>query len=240
MARLSGVVGLHPVALDLDDHASIGRALEQVVAEAGGLEVLVNNAGSGEFGALDRMSHIDLSRQFQTLVFGPMEVIRCALPAMRKRGRGLIINIGSLAGQFPTPYMGGYSAAKAAFGALSWNLQMELAAEHIRVVEILPGDTDTGFHEAMRCEPPSIDSDSPSACAMRRVYARIERNMRVAPPAEKVVAAVNSVLDNEAAGLAPIRVGNRFQSTLAPLLARLVPRSLVRWALLRYYRLTPH
>src|ERR1041385_4818532 len=108
--RLPELPGFHPVVMDLSQ-----PSLPADVP----FEVLINNAGAAVFGPLETLP-VDLVReQFQLLVEGPLELIRLALPGMRARGVGTIINITSLAAQLPVPFMGPYNAGKAALSSLT-------------------------------------------------------------------------------------------------------------------------
>lgn len=227
----------HPLALDLEDEASIRAGAEQALAEAGRIDVLINNAGGGLLGALEAAEQARLEQQFQTLVFGPMALIRHLLPAMRAQDSGLIINVTSLAAEFPIPFMGVYSAAKAALSSLTWNLHMELLDSPVRVVEIRPGDIRTQFNHRLARLPD--DDTAPYRHNLERAFAVYDANMRRAPPPERVAEAVRRVV--EAGGAAPHRidVGRPFQARIAPMLAGLVPHAWVRMAVRRYYRLKP-
>jgi NAD(P)-dependent dehydrogenase (short-subunit alcohol dehydrogenase family) len=141
------VAGAEPVALDVDDSASRERAIAEVVAKAGRLDVLVNNAGYGQMGPLLTVSEDELHAQFETNVFAPMALARLALTkgGMLARRRGRIVNVGSIVAWLPSPFAGPYCASKAALRALSDVLRVELAPLGIRVVQIEPGPIESRF-----------------------------------------------------------------------------------------------
>ena len=200
-------------------------------AAAGGFEVLVNNAGSGHFGPLEYLSDTEVKDQFQLLVFGPLHLIRLLLPDLCET-RGKIINVSSLAAQYPIPYMGPYSAAKSALSTLSWTLQMELLHRQVEVVDLQPGDILTGFNERLPMSEAGAYRKS-----LERAFDVYDANQRRACGPERVGAALVRLVEANRRSPARVTVGSRFQAQLAPLLARVVPTRALRWGLMRYYRL---
>lgn len=232
--RVPRVSGLHPVALDLASQESIEAAVSSVHASAGGLDVLINNAGSGHWGPLEHLSDAEVKDQFQLLVFGPLHLIRLLLPDLRESG-GKIINVSSLAAQYPIPYMGPYSAAKSALSALSWVLQMELGHRQVEVVDLQPGDILTGFNERL----PRSHGNGAGAYreSLERAFEVFDANQRKACGPERVGESIVRLVEASRRSPARVAVGSRFQAGVAPLLARLVPTRALRWGLMRYYRL---
>ena len=235
LARLPLHGNFHPLALDLGDMGSIRPGVRRALEESGGFDVLINSAGSGIFTPLERLSHENMSRQFQLLVFAPMELTKLLLPGMRTIGRGLIVNITSLAAVFPIPYMGAYSACKAAMSTLSWTLEMELCDEPIRVVELRPGDIRTEFHKTMECHESLGEADASENIA--RAYRAYTENMENAPSPERVARLVSRLLDDDRGVPSQCNVGSAFQARIAPLLRNVSPRGWTRFALKKYYRL---
>ena len=234
--RVPRIPGLHPVALDLCSRDSIETGVAAARAEAGvPFDVIVNNAGSGHFGPLEQLSDDQVKEQFQLLVFGPLHVVRLLLPDLRER-RGRIVNVSSLAALYPIPYMGPYSAAKAALSALSWTLQMELCHEAIQVVDLLPGDIRTAFSERLpRSDPDAAPSYREN---LRRAFEVYDGNMRRAPQPACAGREIVRLVESERRLPPQVTVGSGFQAGVAPLLARLVPARWLRWGLRRYYRLS--
>src|SRR5689334_9769379 len=112
--RIPQLPHLHGVRLDLMDSNSIEQAFNGALGEAGHFDVVINNAGSGHFGAAEHLTDPEIESQFRVLVFGQLQLMRLAMAAMRAQGRGLIINVSSLASRLPVPFMAAYNAAKAA------------------------------------------------------------------------------------------------------------------------------
>ena len=233
-ARLPRISGLHPVALDLGSPESIRSAVAAARESAGAFDVLVNNAGSGRFGPIEHMDDDHVRDQFQVLVFGPLQVLRLLLPDLCET-RGKIINVSSLATQYPIPYMGPYSAAKAALSTLTWTLQMELGDRGVQVVDLQPGDILTGFNDRL----PKTAPEEAGAYreSQQRAFAVYDANQRRACGPERVGESIVRLVESERPLPPRVTVGSRFQAGLAPLLARLVPTRMLRWGLRRYYRL---
>jgi short-subunit dehydrogenase len=221
--------------MDLNDPDGIRLCVARALDEAGGFDVLINNAGSGVYWPADQLSREKIIEQFQSMVFAPMELTRLLLPGMRARGRGLVVNITSLASLFPIPYMGAYNACKAAMSALSWTLEMELCREPIRVVEVRPGDIRTDFHQTMERHASLGDADADENIV--RAYRAYTENMERAPSPERVARLVSRLVDREGWLPSRINVGSTFQARIAPLLSNVSPQAWTRFVLAKYYRL---
>ena len=135
-------LALEVIPLDVCDPASIAAAFAHAAA-AGPLDVLVNNAGVELRSSIEDASDEDVRRQFDTNVFGVLRTIRAALPAMRARRSGTIVNVSSIAGIVARPYGGLYAASKHALEAISEALHFEVQPFGIRVVLIEPGQYGT-------------------------------------------------------------------------------------------------
>ncbi len=127
------------LALDVRRDASVRACIDRVVAECGHIDVLVNNAGIALQGAVEETSLDEIKELFETNFFGAIRMIRAVLPLMRKRRRGRIINIGSVAGFLPMPYSAAYCASKHALHGLSESLDHEVRDLGIRVSVVEPG-----------------------------------------------------------------------------------------------------
>ena len=140
------------VPLDLADPASCYAAVPTVVAAAGQLDVLVNCAGTGGLAPLEEAPDADAHRIFEVNVFGPMRLIRAAVPRMRAGGGGRIVNVTSLNDIAPAPFGGWYSASKSALMSLSYVLGAELAGTGITVTVVAPGFFRTGMSQRLPSE----------------------------------------------------------------------------------------
>lgn len=132
-------------ALDVNDRASIESALARAMKEFGQIDVLVNNAGYGLMGAFETLSVEQIQRQFDTNVFGMMEVTRAVLPHFRQRNAGLLINVASMVGRVPLPLYSVYNSSKFAVEGFTEGLSYELEPFNVHVKLIEPGSVKTDF-----------------------------------------------------------------------------------------------
>ena len=134
-----------PLLLDVTDFASIPSAIAAAERDVGSVDVLVNNAGYGHEGVVEESSMDDLQRQFAANVFGPVAMMQAALPGMRKRRRGHIVNITSMGGFITMPGISFYCGSKFALEGISEALGKEVAAFGIRVTTLAPGQFRTDW-----------------------------------------------------------------------------------------------
>ncbi len=219
------VSGFHPLELSLNDPHSICAAWTRARSESGGFEIVINNAGDGWFEALSEVPLEKVRAQFETLFFGPLQLIKLALPDLREK-RGLLINVTSLAARLPIPYLAPYSAAKAALAALTSTLRLELAGSGVRIVDLQPGDIQTNFNNAMKPPPDGRP---------RAAWDAITESMNAAPGPEIVAAEILRLVHAKTAPPARV-VGDFLQARLAPLAARMLPARWMEQILLRHYR----
>jgi short-subunit dehydrogenase len=169
----------------------------------------------------------EMREKFEVLVFGHIDLIQRVLPSMRRRGRGLIINVTSLAAQLPIPLMAPYNAAKAAMSAFSASLGLELAGTGIQVVELQPGDIRTEFNASV-----FKGADHGYEALAQRAWAAVEHEIAVAPPPEIVARAVLRLIRWPR----PLVIaGGFFQAVVAARAARLLPRSWLLWGIRKYF-----
>jgi NAD(P)-dependent dehydrogenase (short-subunit alcohol dehydrogenase family) len=129
--------------LDVRDDASVNACINQVTARAGRLDILINNAGYGLSGAIEEATLDDAKALFETNFFGVLRLVKVVLPIMRAQGGGHIINMSSMAGFIPVPYLGLYCASKHALEGYSEALRYEVQQFGIHVSLIEPGDIRT-------------------------------------------------------------------------------------------------
>ncbi|MFE1954474.1 oxidoreductase [Streptomyces sp. NPDC059524] len=147
---LEDLVALAPdrvraLPLDVTDPGQVRQAVDTALKEFGRVDVLVNNAGYALRGALEELSDVELRRQFDTNVFGAVDVTRAVLPSMRARRGGHIVQISSVAGVSGTLGGGAYAGTKFALEGLSEGLAAEVAHLGIRVLIVEPGPFRTDF-----------------------------------------------------------------------------------------------
>ena len=230
-ARLPVLNGFHPVALDLSGRDSIAHAFAAAESDAGGFDVLINNAGGGHFGPAEMMPDDTLRTDFQVLVFGHIQLIQLALRGMRERKSGTIINVTSLAARLPVPFMASYNSAKAAMAAFGISLRLELHGSGIHLVDLQPADIRTGFNDAV-----ARFGTEAAAYAERveKTWRVVDRNMRNAPGPELVARRVSDLLKVDKSP-PQVTVGDIFQSRVAPFLIRFLPIRLQLWGIRKYY-----
>src|SRR5712692_4127751 len=148
-SRIQELPRLHPVKLDLLSPQSIEEAFNAALAEAGHIDVLINNAGAGHFGPAESLPIDVIENQFQLLVFAHIRLMQRAISAMRTGGGGLIINVTSLASRLPVPFMGAYNAAKAAMASFTMSIQLEFGDSRVHIVDLQPGDISTEFNQSV-------------------------------------------------------------------------------------------
>lgn len=230
LERIPKMPRLHPIRLDLADPVSIEEAFASTLAEAGHLDVLINNAGAGHFGPAELLPLDVIKSQFQILVFGQIQLMQLALQHMRPREEGLIINVTSLASRLPVPFMAAYNSAKAALASFTMSMQLEFAHSDVRIVDLQPGDIRTDFNEGVIV---SENVDRYNA-KIARTWEIVERNMKNAPGPDLVARQIVSLI--KSGEPAPrLTVGNVFESKIAPLIFRFLPQRVRVWGLKRYY-----
>jgi short-subunit dehydrogenase len=135
------------MACDVRDREDIGRALALTVHHFDRVDVWVNNAGVGIRDSVADMETTALRELFETNFFGAIACMQAVVPAMRKQGGGAILNISSVAGHIPVPFMTLYCASKFAVNALGKGARLELKRDHINVLTVCPGYVRTDFSE---------------------------------------------------------------------------------------------
>jgi short-subunit dehydrogenase len=233
-ARLPAVAGFTRVVLDLDSDASVDAAFHEAEAAAGGFDLVVNNAGYGLYGSFLEQDFADWRRQIDAMLVRTLRLSHQALRGMIARNRGALVNVSSLAVDFPLPFMSGYNVAKAGLAAFSESLMIETAGTGVMVIDFRPGDYRTNFNQAMQVKSsiPGPSGGLPST-RLRKAWAVLEANLQAAPPPAHAAADLRRALRRGRS--CTVRSGMLFQTWLAPLLVRLVSLDLRRAALIRYF-----
>lgn len=143
----NNVPNLAAIRLDVTDESSIKNAIDETVQKFGTIDAVVNNAGYGLVGAFEASTNEQIEKQFQTNVFGLMNVCREILPYFRERKSGVIINVASMGGRITFPLYSLYHATKWAVEGFSESLQYEVAQFGIRIKIIEPGPIKTDFYD---------------------------------------------------------------------------------------------
>ncbi|MBC7872184.1 MAG: SDR family NAD(P)-dependent oxidoreductase [Chitinophagaceae bacterium] len=136
-------VGAHPLCIDVTNEQSMTDAVKQIEAKHGAVDVLINNAGYGQMGPVEAITHEQWLHQYETNVFGLVRMAQLVIPAMRQEKHGRIINISSMGGQFTFPLAGAYHSTKYAVESINEALRFELKPFGIDVITIQPGPVTT-------------------------------------------------------------------------------------------------
>ena len=209
------LAGLHEqiaaIALDVRDPDACAAAIGD------GVDILVNNAGYGLEGTIEEVGDDELREQYEVNVFAVWRLCRLALPALRERGRGAIVNVSSFGGQAPFPNIGAYRSSKFAVEGITWTLHLETARLGIRVASVQPGLTGSDFDRNMR-RARGFDADGPYAALRRSAAATYPRMSPVALTPETVADAIVGWLAADSGPL-HVRVGEDADRMVAAITA---------------------
>lgn len=199
---------LHLLELDVTSDSSVEAAVKQALEIAGRIDVVINNAGFGVAGFAEATTVSQFQKNFDVNVFGVQRVSRAVLPAMRKQGNGLIVNISSIIGRMVMPFAASYVASKYALEGLSESYRYELAGTGVDVVIIEPGGFDTNFLANME---PAADNDrlksyGPLAEMPDKMWGGFAENLKGddAPDPQVVADAIAKLIETPA-GKRPLR-----------------------------------
>jgi len=209
------------ITIDVTKPETIKAGVNEVMKQAGKIDVLINNAGMGLGGEMELTSPEDRKKIFDTNLFGYIDMVNEVIPIMRKQKQGLIINIASLAGVFAIPYQGFYSASKFAVNGYSEALHYELKGSGIKVVVINPGDFKTNFTSS-RIMTPVQPANQAMFEKVVKVFEKDETNgidpKNCAKLIEKIIEKKNPCFRYVA--------GNFFEHKLSAFLKRILPDGL--------------
>ncbi|WP_308365808.1 MULTISPECIES: oxidoreductase [unclassified Microbulbifer] len=186
-AKAQPISGVELVEVDIRDEASVQRGIQTIIAQAGHIDVLVNSAGVTLLGATEETSIAEAQSLFDTNVLGILRTAQAVLPHMREQGSGRIVNVSSVLGFLPAPYMGLYSASKHAVEGLSETLDHEVRKFGIRVALVEPSFTKTNLD----INAPQTAAKIPAYDAERSVVSQaIQKNVHKAPQPDGVASTI--------------------------------------------------
>ena len=177
--------------LDVTRQDSVSQAVGYVIQQFGRIDVLINNAGYAQIGAIEELSDDQVQKMYDVNVFGVMRMIRAVVPYMRKQRAGQIINISSIAAKMVTPVNGSYSSTKFALEAISDALRLELEPFNIHVILIEPGAIKTNFDQTVHTYSDAIMTNPASPyLPLYRKYQHVSDGMRGQEPGPEAVSKV--------------------------------------------------
>ncbi|MDP2829589.1 MAG: SDR family NAD(P)-dependent oxidoreductase [Sulfuricellaceae bacterium] len=233
--KLAGL-GLESLLLDVSDSASIRAAMTEILARTGGrLDALFNNAGFGQPGAVEDLRREVLREQFETNVFGTIELTNAVIPVMRKQGHGRILINSSLLGYVSLPFRGAYNASKYALEGFADTLRLELRGSGIHVSLIEPGPIASRFRaNAFERYRQNIDA---GASFFRDTYRAMENRLTKPGPAQPFTLPPEAVLEKVIHALESrfprIRYPVTFPAWLFAVLKRVLPQFALDYVLSR-------
>ncbi|MFZ0893188.1 MAG: SDR family oxidoreductase [Candidatus Nitrosopolaris sp.] len=187
------------IQLDVTDDSSVKDALKKVVLEKGRIDVLVNNAGYGLFGAFEDLSLDEIKAEFETNFFGVIRVTQNVLHIMRtsENGGGIIVNVSSVNGLVPFPVISAYVGTKFAIEGLSESIAYELEPFRIKVVLIEPGAIGSSFMKGSVLPKKAQDPQSPYSGLVQKVNAKISSQHENATKPEEVAKTIFQAISTE-------------------------------------------
>lgn len=202
-ARGRGLDNIVPVRLDVQDTDSIRAAVARMMAEAGSIDVLVNNAGFGLLATVEDGTDDEIFRQFDVNVLGLIRMTREVLPHMREAQGGVIINISSFLGRMGLPLLAHYNASKYAVEGITDSLRLEVGPFGIRVHSILAGLFGTNFVRRGLVANPETTSDfSPYRALVAHLVPIVAKAINEGPSPEPIARAVKDIIENEDSDIA--------------------------------------
>jgi NAD(P)-dependent dehydrogenase (short-subunit alcohol dehydrogenase family) len=185
---------LQATAMDLDNPRQIAAAVDSAIQHFGRIDVLINNAGHGLLGAVEEATDAEISKVFQTNVFGLLRVTRAVLPHMRRQRRGHIVNLSSIGGLIGIPGWGIYNATKFAIEGLSEALAKEVAPLGIGVTIVEPGPFRTDFLGGSLSTVEARMSDYEQTVGKTRTYQKENDGAQAGDPARGAKAIIDAVV----------------------------------------------
>lgn len=194
---------LKPIQLDVTNDSSVKAAVEKIGSEKERIDVLVNNAGYGLFGAFEDLSLDEIKAQFETNFFGVVRVTQHILPIMRTMhdrgvGDGIIVNVGSINGKIAFPVLSAYSATKFAIEGLSESIAYELEPFGIKVILIEPGPIRSNFMKGSLLPKRALDPKSPYSELVQKFYDKTKSQHDDAISPEEVAKIILQAISDDA------------------------------------------
>jgi short-subunit dehydrogenase len=216
-----------PVALDLRDGAAAEKTFLAADQAAGGFDLVINNAGYGVFGTFAATEFEVWRAQMEVMLINTARLSHAALRGMLTRNRGALVNISSLAAEFPLPFQSAYNIAKAGITALNESLMFETAGTNVVILDVRPGDYRTDFETSV------LRPSGENTPRMTRAWEAFATMMRTGPAPAHAADSLRRALLRGRSGT--VRTGRFFQAVLAPFITRFGSLPLRRKIQAKYY-----
>ncbi len=233
IADADRVAGVEYRALDLDDLAGVTALGADLARDGVEVDVLVNNAGESQCGALEELPLPEVERLFRVNVLGPVHLTQLLVPGMRARGRGRVVMVGSMLASFPLAYRSSYVASKAAIKGFAEAARFELAPHGVWLTTVEPGSVATGISGRRTIHSPD---GSPYAAGLRQMLGRLDAAERDGVSAERVARTVLRAVQADAP-VPTYAVGSGAPAVFA--LRRALPAAVVERVVARRFGLGP-
>ena len=188
------------VRMDLTDPASVDSGFAEALSLLGGIDILINNAGQGELGSVEDTDLVDSRALFEVNYFSVVRLVKLVVPAMRARGSGIVLNLGSIVHDLQFPFKAQYCASKSALTGFTLSLRYELHPHRIRVHILEPGWVRSEFHNRLR---PVIKDGSPYAPRLKPFLDFSRDSDPAIPDGRAVAEIILATLENPKA---PVRI----------------------------------
>ena len=221
------------LALDVRNVESIQNAVAAIISKSGRVDVVINNAGVGITGPIEEIPTEEIKNNFETNLFGPIEVMKAVLPQMRSQKSGLIINITSIAGYMGLPYRGIYSASKGALELITEALRMEVKSFGIQITNVAPGDFATNI-AAGRYHAPVVQGSAyevPYGNTLKEMDSHVDSGSNPNEMAEAIFAIIQTDKPK-----VHYKVG-AFMQKFSIVLKRILPDTVYEKMLMNHYKL---
>ena len=221
------------VALDVTKPETISKCISEVLTKESRIDVLLNNAGAGITGPIEEIPDVEIKRNFETNLFGPINVIKAVLPTMRKQNSGLIINVTSIAGYMGLPYRGVYSSSKGALEIITEAFRMELKGFNINMTNVAPGDFATNI-AAGRYHAPILEN-SPYKNTYGDTLKTMDEHVDSGSDPKEMAKAIHKIIQTKNPRI-HYKVG-AFMQKFSIVLKRLLPDKVYEKLLMNHYKL---
>lgn len=219
-----------PVTLDLRRGPHAEAVFREADSEAGGFDLVVNNAGYGVFAEFAAADFSVWQEQLEVMLVNPARLSHTALRGMLARRHGALVNISSLAAEFPLPFQSAYNIAKSGLSALNESLLLETAGTGVVILDFRPGDYRTDFESSV------LRPTGENSPRLARAWSAFTAMMQTGPAPVHAAAALRRALLCHRSGT--VRTGRFFQAVLAPFLARFGSLALKRRIQAHYFNVS--